>query len=181
MTESDRNRNALEGLGAIQRLAEAELKRHYDVDWPGPGPCELTAEETARLHDPILSSNGASRKPRAIQTFRQGAIQKDAKGKIFILTKTGKVPVGKYKGIQKAIGPLDTPKATRTNPPGAPIALKQPPRPLEGRGVLTLGFLTPGAPSETGRPVVEPSPLSRCPGESAPGGQSQWPRSARSG
>ena len=51
MTESDRNTTALEGLDAIQRLAEAELKRHYDVDWPGPGPCELTAEETARLHD----------------------------------------------------------------------------------------------------------------------------------
>ena len=55
MTESQRNRNALEGLDAIQRLAEAELKRPYDADWPGPGPCELTAEETARLHDLILS------------------------------------------------------------------------------------------------------------------------------
>jgi len=55
MTESDRNRNALEGLDAIQRLAEAELKRHYDVDWPGPGPCELTAEETATLHDLLLN------------------------------------------------------------------------------------------------------------------------------
>ena len=59
----------------------------------------------------IVDDNG-----KVKRTFRQGEIHKNPKGKVFILTKTEKVGVGRYKGIETIEPGKDAPTAS-SGPP----------------------------------------------------------------